>query len=418
MAFIEEEYFYIEETLEGTSGPDFYSLVSEGVGTNVIFGYGGDDNIGFLGLSPGAVDGGAGADTFGFSDIAPIDDPIDKITLLGNIEARDQIAISFTGAPGTIDPNASMLGASQAYGVGLVALGELDTDAVALAADVDGDAAWDYFIGLDRPDDGDYAADRVDSDMLATEVTPGTIAAYEMTLSVDFNGGGGAAPEPGGGETGGDDVGAAGAEWISGDDSAELVYGGGGADTIFGFGGDDEIYGNEGNDQIFGGDGDDWLFGGQNGGVPTPDVNGVMKHQDGTELIVGGAGSDLIYGNFGTDDIEGGQDNDTLFGGQGSDILDGGAGDDILWGNRDDDTMTGGAGADTFILTGGGGDRITDFEFGAGDQIAALGGFDQLDASDTGGGFELAWARGSQDGTVVFEGLSADDFSADWIGVI
>jgi hypothetical protein len=188
-----------------------------------------------------------------------------------------------------------------------------------------------------------------------------------------------------------------------------------GDDTVRGLGGGDEVYGNQGNDLIKGGAGADTLFGGQNGGAPTADVNGLMRMQDGTETLDGGAGDDLVYGNFGADIVNGGPGDDVLFGGQGSDTLTGGAGDDTLWGNREPDVLSGGDGADVFYLNGAGADRITDFDPGAGDRLAAIGGFDNPRASDHDDGMVFSYNDGGGPNHTILEGLDAADYSADWL---
>ena len=188
-----------------------------------------------------------------------------------------------------------------------------------------------------------------------------------------------------------------------------------GDDTVRGLGGADEVYGNQGNDLIKGGAGADTLFGGQNGGDPTADVNGLMRKQDGTETVDGGAGDDLVYGNFGADILYGGPGDDVLFGGQGSDTLDGGPGDDTLWGNREPDVLSGGDGADVFYLNGAGADRITDFDPGAGDRLAAIGGFANPRANDHDDGMVFSYNDGGGPNHTILEGLDAADYSADWL---
>ncbi|WP_137156020.1 PQQ-dependent sugar dehydrogenase [Rhizobium sp. FKL33] len=65
----------------------------------------------------------------------------------------------------------------------------------------------------------------------------------------------------------------------------------------------------------------------------------------------------------GDDRLSGGDGNDTIYGGAGNDRLQGDAGKDRLDGGLGNDVLRGGAGVDTFVfLTGGGKDRIADFD--------------------------------------------------------
>ncbi|WP_421931243.1 hypothetical protein [Phenylobacterium sp.] len=187
----------------------------------------------------------------------------------------------------------------------------------------------------------------------------------------------------------------------------DRVGGGVGADLLRGYGGNDLLYGNGGSDTLWGGTGNDVLYaGGSSGGATGPLGSTYLRGEEGNDYILGGAGFDDINGNQGDDVLSGGQgddwvvggkDNDLLFGdaggdvvygnlgndtqfggdgfdwvrgGQGDDSLNGGAGDDWIWGDRGDDTVAGGAGADTFhIFTGGGLDRVTDFNAAEGDRV-------------------------------------------------
>jgi Ca2+-binding RTX toxin-like protein len=65
----------------------------------------------------------------------------------------------------------------------------------------------------------------------------------------------------------------------------------------------------------------------------------------------------------GNDQLSGGDGNDKLYGGAGNDRLSGDAGKDRLDGGLGNDILRGGAGEDVFVfLTGGGKDRILDFD--------------------------------------------------------
>ncbi len=129
---------------------------------------------------------------------------------------------------------------------------------------------------------------------------------------------------------------------IDGDDE---ITGGNRQDWLDGGAGDDTLRGGAGNDIVLAGDGDDSAYG-----------------DAGADRLVGGNGLDLLYGGAGADELWGGAGNDELYGGEG---------DDEIRGDQGDDLLTGGEGADTFVIdVRQGNDRVTDFDFEAGDRIA------------------------------------------------
>ena len=119
---------------------------------------------------------------------------------------------------------------------------------------------------------------------------------------------------------------------LVGNDADNTLSGNGQSNTMSGLDGNDTMYGRGGNDTMNGGDGNDRMDGGL-----------------GNDVMRGGLGNDRMLGRAG---------NDRMFGDAGGDLLDGGAGRDVL---------TGGAGGDAFVF--GNGDRVTDFNASAGDQI-------------------------------------------------
>jgi Ca2+-binding RTX toxin-like protein len=121
---------------------------------------------------------------------------------------------------------------------------------------------------------------------------------------------------------------------MAGLDGNDSLYGGAKDDHIDGGNGDDFLYGYAGNDALSGGQGFDNLYGG-----------------DGDDLLDAGSGNDWLKGDAGNDTLLGGDGNDSLTGGDGNDLLDGGAGNDV---------MDGGSGNDTYIVRGGGIDRVLD----------------------------------------------------------
>jgi Ca2+-binding RTX toxin-like protein len=172
--------------------------------------------------------------------------------------------------------------------------------------------------------------------------------------------------------------------------------GGNGAETFLGSAGHDEFDGGGGTDTYDGSNGtarqtadlgagsvisDDLgsdnivsienLFGGSNHDRLTgDDLTNVLRGNDGNDRLTGLGGHDRIFGGLGNDVILGGDGNDRLSGDDSVDSLNGGTGNDHLYGGYDIDTMTGGSGSDvfifkdieeTFVITGRGLDRITDF---------------------------------------------------------
>ena len=220
--------------------------------------------------------------------------------------------------------------------------------------------------------------------------------------------------------TTGDDTltGTNGADTITGDLGNDSLTGRDGDDFINGGGGDDSIYGGAGNDRIIDGPGIDYLFGGD--GIDTFErdwtgLNGTEFVMDlnfilGLQAAVGGTAEDadkftgienytcfgLIGGFFTGDDVAniirtdlgvdrliGNGGNDRLFAGGAKDAVFGGVGDDELHGQAGRDVLTGGEGDDQFHFASAaeGGDRITDFSRGVGNNDAvylAAAGFGGL----------------------------------------
>ncbi len=182
-------------------------------------------------------------------------------------------------------------------------------------------------------------------------------------------------------------LGGAGGDTIEGSIFNHTMDGRAGADSLFGNTGNDSIKGGLDGDSLFGGEGDD-----------------VIKGEEGEDFLQGGNGADRVLG---------GDEDDTIFGVGGADFLDGGAGDDRFLAGSENDTVSGGLGADSlsgeggddrltgggdgdffYFTTGGGKDRVVDFE----DGIDRLIFFGFSDAYDTA---EEILATAVQDGTSV-----------------
>ena len=97
---------------------------------------------------------------------------------------------------------------------------------------------------------------------------------------------------------------------------------------------------------------------------------------DGRDLLRGKAGEDDLFGGDGRDLLRGGRGDDGLNGGDGSDDLGGGRGNDILAGGDGRDSLRGGRHDDQFVFVAGerGVDRVLDF--GRGDDVLVVKGFD------------------------------------------
>lgn len=238
----------------------------------------------------------------------------------------------------------------------------------------------------------------------------------------------------------GDDLlyGGAGNDYMTTGTGNDTLYGGEGDDTLQNSSGDDSLVGGTGNDSITATEGNDTLEGGTGNDTMHGGADDDMLYGgEGDDSMTGGDDSDtfVIEDNFGRDTIEGGEggvDYDTLDlsgvsdpvdvtftgdetgtvtsgtngirfseiehveGTSGDDTFDGslattgfsvdaGAGDDTITTGQGSDTIAGGAGDDTFVLTSGGGsDRITDYDT-ADDDGDGLNN-DQFDVSNLQGG--------------------------------
>ena len=151
---------------------------------------------------------------------------------------------------------------------------------------------------------------------------------------------------------------------LNGEDGDDNIFGGTENDTLNGGNDEDNLFGGGGNDTLNGGDdaARDTLFGSSG--------DDILNGGGGNDALRGNTGMDTLNGGDGTDNLQGGNQNDILNGDAGVDTLDGGSGNDILNGGTGNDRLTGGGSNDIFIFEDGSGiDRITDFNFGSGDQI-------------------------------------------------
>ena len=173
------------------------------------------------------------------------------------------------------------------------------------------------------------------------------------------------------------------ADNLTGDALDNLLFGLGGADTLNGGDGndflnggllDDILNGGEGNDVLVGGSGSDTLNGGNgldtanystsaggininldtnsvSGGDATGDTLIDIEHIYGSSIsadtITGNASNNTLFGFGGVDVLNGLDGNDYLNGGSAADTLNGGEGNDVLVGGTGGDILNGGNGLDT-----------------------------------------------------------------------
>jgi Ca2+-binding RTX toxin-like protein len=184
------------------------------------------------------------------------------------------------------------------------------------------------------------------------------------------------------------------------------LRGGEGDDTVTGGEDFDDINGNQGEDVVSGGAGGDWVLGGQGNDVVH---GGYVDNYEDANLR---DGADLLNGNLGNDTCDGGSGADTVRGGQGDDSLTGGQGEDALYGDLGDDMLSGGQGADRFHLSGEAGvDRVTDFDFGAGDRVVVDAGA-RYAAAQVGADTVVTLADGAQ---MILQGVRLPDLGGGWI---
>lgn len=145
-----------------------------------------------------------------------------------------------------------------------------------------------------------------------------------------------------------------------GDTISTSIKTGRGKDNIALAGGVHNIKTGGGEDIIFiaSGDGDDIINAG--GG------NDTIEIADTKDIVNGGGGNDTVKAGGGNDDINGDDGDDLLYGEAGDDSINGGKGDDLLFGGAGLNVLTGGndpnlSDADTFVLSIGGHQVITDF---------------------------------------------------------
>jgi Ca2+-binding RTX toxin-like protein len=141
-------------------------------------------------------------------------------------------------------------------------------------------------------------------------------------------------------------------------DGADTLVGSNVADYLGGGAGNDFIAAGDGGDTVLGGSGNDMVILGAGNDVGYTDGNVGQDYIYaglGDDLLIGGSGAlDILLGEDGNDTIRGGDGTDLLIGGSGSNQLFGDAGDDIFLSGGLSDTLEGGLGHNYFYRVGAG----------------------------------------------------------------
>ncbi|HYC05968.1 MAG TPA: PPC domain-containing protein [Azospirillaceae bacterium] len=140
----------LNETIIGSTGDDTITLTLQGTGLNTLVADLGNDTISSLGLSPGIVDGGAGADLFIFSGTVPTSPALSqRLVILLDVSPDDAIRV-----PSIRPLFAQSLFvlpdfAPQSYMAGyLPGFSSSSSTTGLLLLETTGDRHWDYAIGL------------------------------------------------------------------------------------------------------------------------------------------------------------------------------------------------------------------------------------------------------------------------------
>jgi Ca2+-binding RTX toxin-like protein len=122
---------------------------------------------------------------------------------------------------------------------------------------------------------------------------------------------------------------------------------------------------------------------------------------DYNDQLRGNAANEVFYGGAGNDTLKGLDGNDILFGDAGVDALEGNNGNDTLYGGIGADSLKGGAGVDTFayLSTSELGDTILDFNVGAGEKIDLTAILQNVAGFVGTQAFTAGYLRAAQNGT-------------------
>ncbi|MGE5547687.1 MAG: matrixin family metalloprotease [Solirubrobacterales bacterium] len=214
-------------------------------------------------------------------------------------------------------------------------------------------------------------------------------------------------------------TGGASADYLSGNDGSDTLVGGAGADVLLGGKGNDKVTYTSTAATIDGGDGSDTLVvtGAATISLALADQDGIggaavkgFENVDGSGASAGltltgvASAASTLLGGSGDDVLTGGTAADSLNGGAGDDVLDGKGGVDIVRGGLGSDrvvyqatgTLDGGDGEDCLVVKGSTALKIdltqADHDGSAG---AAVGGFEDIDASAATGALTLTGRAGA-----------------------
>lgn len=390
------------DVLNGTSGPDWFSITADGITL--------DSQPGLLFRGFAVVNGGAGQDTL----TGDASDEVFFVSSKGTISTRGVALLGFeviSGGGGrdqlTGDETTSEAFVISPSGIAVqrvvglftefeVIAGAGGNDSLAVAGDPNSTTTWT----ISKPSGGQVAGIEFEAmkllngglgtDIFRMEPT-GSIAriesgggldwldysAFETSVEVDLQRQRGTGIETLIGVR--QVMGGRGDDQLTGTSGNDRLDGGAGNDTLDGASGNDTLTGGLGNDRLIGGTGADCLEETRdadmeltnsslsfNGvledtlvAIPKAALNGGDSNNridasrfSGAVMIAGGGGNDSLFGGSGNDLLDGGVGNDLLAGGNGNDSLLGGDGDDFLEDVLAGTLLDGGSGSDTWNYRG------------------------------------------------------------------
>jgi Ca2+-binding RTX toxin-like protein len=379
------------------TGNNGVNILTGGVGNDILKGEGGNDTLNGGG-GDDSLDGGAGSDTMAGgagNDTYTVNSTGDVVTENAGA-GTDSVNSSLSYTLGANLENLNLSGTADINGTG----NSLDNSIWGNSGDnvLTGGAGNDSLLGQSGADTmaggtgddvyyvddaGDVATEGAGAgeDRVASTISytlGANLERLRLTGTDNTNGTGNGLDNTLIGNTGTNVLtGGAGSDWLDG---------GEGADTMTGGTGDDIYTVDNAGDVVTeaAGAGNDWVATSMSYTLPAnvetlqltgeAGVNGTGNSLG--NKIYGNSGNNVLNGGGGSDTITAGAGNDTLNGGSGADTLEGEAGNDRIVGGAGNDSLAGGSGADSFVYTSTsqGGDRITDFTLGAGNDFLDLTG--------------------------------------------
>jgi Ca2+-binding RTX toxin-like protein len=179
---------------------------------------------------------------------------------------------------------------------------------------------------------------------------------------------------------------------LSGNDGNDVIDATNGNDSIAGDAGNDSINAGDGNNTVFGGADSDRIYAGFGNdsivsGNPGDSIigNDVVDAGSGNNTVVGGYGNDLLIAQGGNDSFDGQFGNDRVEAGDGANTILGGAGGDNIFAGFGNDSIVGGNAGDSLdgsdnIYAGSGNNTV--FGGSGNDNIFTAFGADSIDGGD------------------------------------